>query len=381
MHIPPRVLTIDDSAEQQKTIHGLLSKFYDIRCSFTDEDYVVNSMSFSPDLIIVDVSDSKEQIKILKQIYNLPNYSDHQILIAHSTPDLDTLTYMYDLQKDDIFSLPIKKQNFIDKVSKKINRKIDIEAISCEVDSGVENTHAALHQAFELSVIMEFYRSCFSCSKPDDVISRIFKVSDKLELKASIYISHNNEHYFASNSKNNEKKIKKTIKAAIDQGKFIDIDNNSQINCDYISVQFHNMPVDNPQNHNILKEHLYYLIAGANSCLEFMESEDILEIQHRKQVIDMSQAACKALIEVDDHFRHDLSSKHHFLEDSLNEILEYIATIETSDKKFKQLVESNISAHRKKLLARFEEDKYGDKPLDIVLDGLKTILIQDEYIT
>lgn len=96
----------------------------------------------------------------------------------------------------------------------------------------------------------------------------------------------------------------------------------------------------------------------------------------------MAEASCKVLIEMDDYFRQDIAFKRQLVDDSLISLAKQIASLDdTTNPALKAQIQTQIESTKEVVLAGFDKDKDGNEPLDIVLEGLKTILVycDDSY--
>ena len=371
----PKILVINSSSDQT-ALKRVLKVNYDVHESLEENDYVSETHAFAPDLIIIDVFDDPKKITVLEHLRNTPGLVETPFLLSAPKSDIEEIKKTYDYNDDDFLIAPAERKDLISKVRSKIKRKQALSQLVTKINEKEDNAYVALYEAHELGVIIQFYRSCFSCSNPHDVISRIFQVSNELELKMSVYIHHNKENIFSSSRNSKDTSYKQVMRDALNKGRYVDMGPATIVNYEYISLLVHNMPVESPKHYGQLKDHLSMLTAGANGCLEYMEADEILQEQHKKQTADMAEASCKMLIEIDDYFRQDMAHKRQLVEDSLLSLEKQIAGLsDTANPTLKAQIQTQIELTKETVLAGFDRDKNGDEPLNIVLDGLKTILI------
>lgn len=375
MHSLPKILVIHSSAEQQ-AFKRILKANYDVHNALEENDYISETCAFGPDLVIIDVFDDDNKVQILERLRNTSELSETAFLLASPESGIEEIKKTYDYTSDDFLTTPANRKDLTSKVRSKIKRAQELHHLSTQLAEKDDNAYIALNEAYEMGVIIQFYRSCFSCSNPHDIIGRLFLVGKELELKMSVYVHHNDETVFASNRDNRDTSYKNVMHDALNKGRYVDMGPTTIINYDYISVLVHNMPVKHPKKYGQLKDHLSMLTSGANCCLEYMEADEILQAQHKKHTAHMAEASCTVLIEVDEYFREDLARKRKIIESSFSALQEQLSGLSNnSDKELSEQIKSQIKITQKTIIADFERDKDGNEPLDIVLQGLKKILI------
>jgi len=197
----------------------------------------------------------------------------------------------------------------------------------------------------------------------------------------SVFIHHNNETVFASNRSNKDTSYKNVMREALNKGRYVDMGPTTIINYEYISVLVHNMPTQHPKQYGQLKDHLSMLTSGANCCLEYMEADEILQAQYKKQTTQMAEASCTVLIEVDDYFRNESNQKRQLIETTFTALENQINALNNTSPDTTSQLQVLIEQSKNSLINAFIKEEGSDEPLDIVLDGLKKILlyIEDPY--
>ncbi len=310
------IYCVDDDHVNRRLIEVILK---DYKCILFESgqaclDVIPSSL---PDLILLDVvMPEMDGLQTCRNLRKHKQLSNTPIIFVSINDSLEERLQGYTAGGDDYIVKPFKPDELLAKVKASLNRKSILDS----AQQASSTTFDIMSTMSEMSSVVHFLQSTFSCNTYDSLAKKIIQAHDSLGLEISIEFIINNETQYYCTAGIEHALEESVFEFVRNKGRLINSGKRAAVNYPNICILIRNMPIDNPDLHGRIRDHIAIIAQGADSKINTLKSELLIRSQ-RDDIINIMQQLKKAMTEIDIDYKRQQSFSCQILS-SLGETLE-----------------------------------------------------------
>lgn len=243
-----------------------------------------------PDLFLLDVMtpnldgyETCEKIRDCSQLNHTP------VIFISADTSIETRLHSYASGGDDYVVKPFEESELKAKVRATLKRKQTLDLTKKEVSDVTLSTMEIMTSMGEMSTVVHFLQAICLCANYDSLAKKVIKAHQDLGLDVAMQIIVNDEkmQYFTDGVENPLEDS--AFEYVRNQGRLVDFGQRTAVNFPYVSIIVRNMPLDNPDFHGRIRDHVAIIGQGADSKVKALESAMIVNTQRENLLNIISQ--------------------------------------------------------------------------------------------
>ncbi|MEW5009716.1 hypothetical protein A9Q80_03260 [Cycloclasticus sp. 46_83_sub15_T18] len=263
-----------------------------------------------PDLFLLDVMtpnlngyETCEKIRDCSQLNHTP------VIFISADPSIETRLHSYAAGGDDYVIKPFEKSELNAKVKATLKRKKTLDLARKEVSDVTLSTMDIMTSMGEMSTVVHFLQAICLCASYQSLAKKVIKAHRDLGLDVAMQITVNDEKmkFFTDDVENPlEDSVFEYVRS---KGRLIDFGQRTAVNFPYVSIIVRNMPVDNPNFHGRIRDHVAIIGQGADSKVKALQSAIAVRAQ-RESLLNIITQIETTVIKIDaDYESQRMSNK------------------------------------------------------------------------
>ncbi len=285
------ILLIDDDKFLHKFIRKTLPKErFNLRGTFDGPSGIDELSNQRPDVILLDVEmPGLSGYEVCTQLKNQENYKDIPVVFLSSHTSLRERLQGYEVGAVDYIVKPVEPEYLITKINLLVSYELERQKLQEEFSAAQKNVIMALTGSSELGLAIKFLEKLICFQDLDDVSAGLLECTRQFSLDCCIMLIQENESYWYASEGTISPIEKELIELCDKDSRFLDFGNRTIINYPQISLLVKNMPLDDMERYGRIKDILPILLAGVNSKINTLATQQALADQGNQLIYSFKQ--------------------------------------------------------------------------------------------
>lgn len=189
------IFVVDDDALIRMVLMDQLADKNYILHEFDSGDACLNMMHLKPNLILLDIEmPGKSGIEVCHQLRTQGN-TEVQVIFVSSNEDLDVLLQVFDAGGNDFFPKNSPKDLLLRKVDVARTQEIQKRLLKSQISTAQSVAFTAMSNLGEAGILLQFYRTSFTCENIQQLGALILDVFQQFNLKGLVRLSDDSNEY------------------------------------------------------------------------------------------------------------------------------------------------------------------------------------------
>lgn len=276
------VLVIDDDKFIQKLItKTLTTEMMEVRTADDGESGIEEALSNCPDIIILDIEmPGINGYEVCDRLRNIESTKEIPIIILSSHGSLRERMQGYDVGADDYLVKPFEQENLIARTNVLVKYYSDRKELRQQFELANKSVLTALTDSSELAIAMQFLEKSITYRSINELAQGLFECTEQFSLECCAMILENSHHVWYSSESSAISPLEKDLIEMCDkQARFLDFGNRTIVNYPGISLLVKNMPLDDMDRYDRLRDLLPIILSAVNSKITTIRTEESLTLQ------------------------------------------------------------------------------------------------------
>lgn len=236
-------------------------------------------------IIVFDLVESSVE-PISLQVVELidPLETDVPIVVLAEINSLDDNVEIYDLGVDDLIGTHVHSEEVVARCKKAIYHNIAMSQLANQLSSATQAAKHAVEDKCNLGANVDFLLSINQCDNLDQLGQQFFASIQRYGLSCSLQMRS------TLGTKNMEPTglakdlVSQLLSQLKDDGRFLDLGRRTIVNYERVSLLIKNMPEDDLEKYNTVKDNIFSLVQGIN--YHIMTLEDRFRLVQGEAALD-----------------------------------------------------------------------------------------------
>lgn len=276
------VLAIDDDKFIQKLISKTLqSEMMSVRVADDGESGIKEALNKQPDIILLDVEmPGINGYEVCDRLRNTDSTKDIPIVFLSSHSSLRERMQGYEVGADDYLVKPFETEHLIARIRVLVNYHEERNELRKQYELASKSATIALSGSNELSIAMQFLEKSIIYHSINDLAQGLFECTDEFSLECCAMIFETEEPtWYTSESSAISPLEKDLIQMCDKNARFLDFGNRTIINYPNVSLLVKNMPLDDMERYQRLRDLLPVVLSAVSSKINTIGTEKALTKQ------------------------------------------------------------------------------------------------------
>ena len=289
-----KMLVVDDETNFLELVEAAFEDIYDVITTPTSNGCLSLLEENEFDLILLDINiDDRNGFELCEHIQE--HYSNSAVVFISGLSTQEDIVQGYQVGAVDYIVKPIRLRELTEKITSIVAIRKKLKEFEVRSSDAQQVAFSAMADSSQLGRILEFMDNNVNCPDIDAVGTSLLETCESIGLIATIYIETPNEKCQQATGGAVQHIETLLIEQVRHQGRIIDFNKRTLYNDKHVTLLIKNMPLDDPIEYGRLKDSLATLVCGANSRINSIMNEQLLE--------DSRDAIAKALISIEDRIQ------------------------------------------------------------------------------
>jgi CheY-like chemotaxis protein len=276
------VLVIDDDKFIQKLITKTLStEMMEVRTADDGEFGIEEALKNCPDIIILDIEmPGINGYEVCDRLRNIESTKEIPIIILSSHGSLRERMQGYDVGADDYLVKPFEQENLIARINVLVKYYSERKELRQQFELANKSVLTAVTGSSELAIAMQFLEKSITYHSINELAQGLFECTEQFSLECCAMIFEDSKPvWYSSESAAISPLEKDLIEMCDKQARFLDFGNRTIVNYPGISLLVKNMPLDDMDRYDRLRDLLPIILSAVNSKITTIRTEESLTLQ------------------------------------------------------------------------------------------------------
>ncbi len=229
---------------------------------------VRDQMADLPDILILDVNlpgaDGYQLCQHFRQEY-LPDSAG--VIFTSGLMADDDILKAFEVGADDYLVKPVRLAELSIKLQQVHQQRLEFVNRGEQAQAAMQMAFSAMRASSELGEILRYQETIHRLPDAASIAAASFEVLQNFDLQASMMFFHESEPVFFRFDGLEKSIERETMLATRTRGRMYHWKQMTFLNYDYVSVLFHNMPVQDEERYGVLKDQICLLFNGMDTRL------------------------------------------------------------------------------------------------------------------
>lgn len=262
----------DDAQVAAMTLDYLQSKGHRVvhfdQWPSTGFSAVTDLMKEMPDVLVLDVNlpgtDGYQLCKRFREEY-LPNSAG--VIFTSGLMADDDILKAFEVGADDYLVKPVRLAELSIKLQQVHQQRLEFVSHGEQAQAAMQMAFSAMRASSELGEILRYQETIHRLPDAAAITAASFEVLQHFDLQASIMFFHEAEPSFFRFDGLEKSIERETMQATRARGRMYHWKQMTFLNYDYVSILFHNMPIQDEERYGVLKDQICLLFNGMDTRL------------------------------------------------------------------------------------------------------------------
>ena len=243
-------------------------------------DAIVDGIGVLPDIILLDINmPERSGFDILKDIQSRAELTHIPVLFISGEASDEEVLRAYEAGGHDYLVKPVRMDELVIKIDRYIKHFSQVKVKELQITDAQTMAFDAMAANSELGKIIRFFEESAHLKSFYDLGKLFLDSIGEFGVAGSVMFFTGNDEFYLSCDGIDYPLERKTIKAARNSRKIVDVGEKSLFNYPKVSLLIKNMPVDNPVRYGHLKDQLCIFLNGVAERVESLHNEHLAERQ------------------------------------------------------------------------------------------------------
>lgn len=263
-----------------------------------------------PDLFLLDVkTPNLDGYQTCQKIRENTQLNAVPVIFISTDASIETRLFSYAAGADDYIIKPFEESELKAKVKATLKRKKTLDLARKEISDVNLSTMGIMTSMGEMGIVVHFLQAICLCGSYDSLAKKVIKAHRDLGLEVAMQISINDKkmQYYSNDIENPlEDSVFEYVRS---KGRLIDFGQRTAVNYPYVSIIVRNMPVDNPDFHGRIRDHVAIIGQGADSKVKALQSAIAVKTQ-RESLLNIISKIEATVIKIDKDYKSQQASSN-----------------------------------------------------------------------
>lgn len=247
---------------------------------------------------VVDLVKPAEDTTIRSQLCNLfdPQLVDIPVVVLAEIISLADKVELYDVGVDDLIDATMSSAELIARCRKSIYHNLAMQQLASRLTDATKTAREALVNSDELGTNVQFLLAMQGCDNIDQLGQLFFSsiqrygLSCSLQMRCTMAVKNMEPTGMAKDL------VSQLLTQLKDDGRFLDLGRRTIINFERVSLLIKNMPENNQEKYDSVKDNVFVLVQGLNARIKSLENK--FRLEHQKKVLEKLSNAVVVAVDV-----------------------------------------------------------------------------------
>jgi len=255
-----RILVVDDEPFNLEIMEEILAEDYDVFYAKSGSECMEKIADIMPDVVLLDVNmPGMSGYEVCQHIKENPKTTNIPITFVSALDTLAERLAGYEVGGDDYICKPFEASELLSKVSIAVKYKKERESLRVDAELAMQKAMSAVKNTSDYGVLMQFLRSCVSCDTPEKLADLGLYTVSSMGLRSSVQIRLDEEVVHKSSDGAINQLERTVVKKISKEDQIVDLGVRSVFNFDHVSVLVKNMPIDDREKYDYIKNNVAML--------------------------------------------------------------------------------------------------------------------------
>lgn len=229
---------------------------------------VRKTLSRTPDVLILDINlpevDGYELCQIFRQDY-LPDSAG--IIFTSGLMNDNDIMKAFEVGADDYLVKPVRLAELSIKLQQVHQQRLEFVSKGEQAQAAMQMAFSAMRTSSELGEILRYQEHIHTLPDAAAIAQASFELLQNFELKASIMFFHENPAQFFRWDGLEKSIERETMQASRNKGRMYHWKQLTFLNYEYVSILFHNMPLEDEERYGVIKDQICLIFNGLDTRL------------------------------------------------------------------------------------------------------------------
>lgn len=229
---------------------------------------VRKTLSRTPDVLILDINlpevDGYELCQIFRQDY-LPDSAG--IIFTSGLMNDNDIMKAFEVGADDYLVKPVRLAELSIKLQQVHQQRLEFVSKGEQAQAAMQMAFSAMRTSSELGEILRYQEHIHTLPDAAAIAQASFELLQNFELKASIMFFHENPAQFFRWDGLEKSIERETMAASRNKGRMYHWKQLTFLNYEYVSILFHNMPLEDEERYGVIKDQICLIFNGLDTRL------------------------------------------------------------------------------------------------------------------
>jgi len=231
-------------------------------------DAIREQITDLPDILMLDVNlpgaDGYQLCQRFRDDF-LPDSAG--VIFTSGLMDDDDIMKAFEVGADDYLVKPVRLAELSIKLQQVHQQRIEFASRGEQAQAAMQMAFSAMRASSELGEILRYQENIHRLPDAASIAAASFEVLQTFDLQASMMFFHENEPLFFRFDGLEKSIERETMQATRARGRMYHWKQMTFLNYDYVSILFHNMPVQDEERYGVLKDQICLLFNGMDTRL------------------------------------------------------------------------------------------------------------------
>ncbi len=222
----------------------------------------------TPDVLILDINlpevDGYELCQIFRQDY-LPDSAG--IIFTSGLMNDNDIMKAFEVGADDYLVKPVRLAELSIKLQQVHQQRLEFVSKGEQAQAAMQMAFSAMRTSSELGEILRYQEHIHTLPDAAAIAHASFELLQSFELKASIMFFHENPPQFFRWDGLEKSIERETMQASRNKGRMYHWKQLTFLNYEYVSILFHNMPLEDEERYGVIKDQICLIFNGLDTRL------------------------------------------------------------------------------------------------------------------
>ncbi len=362
-----RVLVVDDDSMMRRLYQAILASTYDVVSADSGEEALAICKEQMPDMILLDIEmpvmNGYEVCKRVREFSNAP------IIFVTAHQSIEEHLKAYNAGGNDIITKPIDIQILQFKIDLSFkNLQLQQQQLKEKKSQPAEAT-SFLSTAAESGILINFMRGSLGCRSYTALAGKLVEAARSFGIECSVLIRYGNEITMLTTHGEATSLEQSILEQSSKLGREFQFKNRLVINHKHISIMVSNLPRDDKEKADQIRENISILAETAEALTETVE----MRIESMARAEQMQVALGNSIVAIENlrsKSRQTLSDSCVLLQDLIQNVEKSYSWLDTT-KEQEAAISGTMNESAQRILNVFSVGSETEKDFEKVLDGLR----------
>jgi len=293
----PKILVVDDVADNRQLLADIFADNYEVSCVDSGESCLKQLEASDFDLVLLDVSmPEMDGYVVCEKIRHSPKNDKIPVIFVSALDSPEERLRGFEVGGDDYIVKPVQEDRLTNSVEKALSQHMQVKRLEAHGREAMQTAFQAMANSAELGLTIRYLQASYHCKSVADLASELLETLENYGLACSLLFRiGQREYFFHCEEDSMEAKVLSRVKKG---HRILDYGARTIVNDLHVTLLIKNMPVDRQEDYGRIKDNMAVLIDGTEARCQALEVEQQLADHQKMGLVTLTQIANEQLDEI-----------------------------------------------------------------------------------